>query len=152
MPNRKRKAPDISSAKKPRRKLRISKIFPLLLFGLFALFILKEQVPALNDKYLALVKPNEFHAIEVCREAALAKSSNRKFARLINYGEANRTQQGFFIDHILVGELVPDSGESRFTVNCHIDQSGTLANVHAQAYLPQPISSIPPVISDFDSD
>ncbi len=150
MPNQKRKAPDISSVKKPRRRSGISKIIPLLLFGLFALFILKEQVPAVNDKYLSLVKPNEFQAIQACRKAALAKSSNPTFARLINFGEANKTQQGIFVDHILVGELAPDSGESRFTVNCHIDQSGALANVHAQPYL-SPLAS-PAAIPDFDSD
>lgn len=150
MPDKNRRAPDISSPKKPRRRSGIGKILPLLLFALFALFILKEQFPLLDDKFRALVKPAEFGAIKVCREAAVAKSNNPAFARLIHFGKANKTQNGYFIDYLTVGEMVAESGESRFSVTCHINQAGELANFHAEPYYPALAAE--PVIPDSDSD
>ncbi|HGG58996.1 MAG TPA: hypothetical protein ENK26_03645 [Gammaproteobacteria bacterium] len=110
------------------------KLLPLLIFAAFALFIAREQFPAVNDGIESLLHPLAFQAVKACRERALSGAENPQFARLIRYGEANPTQAGWFVDDIVVGEMRPGEGEQRVLATCHVDDSGKVVNVFRQPY------------------
>ncbi len=112
-----------------RRRSRGGRLVPLLIFAGFGLFILKEQVPAVNDAYLGLVKPGALRALKACREAALTGSATPDFVRILEYGRAHPTLNGYFVDQLVIGELEKGRGEVRRAIECHVDVSGNVVDV-----------------------
>lgn len=121
--------PEQLASHRPRQRNRAGRLLPLLIFAGFGLFVLKEQVPAVDDAFQSFVHPDAFRAIEVCREAALAGSADPDFARLLEHGRANRTRNGFFVDRLLIGELERGKGEVRRAIECHVDSAGNLVDI-----------------------
>ena len=115
---------------RPQRRNRINRLLPLLIFAVFGLFMLKEQVPAVDDAFQSFIHPAAFRAIEVCREAALAGSADPDFARLLERGRAHGTRNGFFVDRVVIGELERGKGEVRRAIECHIDSAGNLVDLN----------------------
>ena len=107
-------------------------LIPLMIFGSVALFIASREIPWLKDRINALVAPAQQSAIELCREAALDESPQPEFARLIRRGEATATQNGYLIDHLVLGEMSTDKGEQRIAVTCHVSSDGALVNLHRE--------------------
>lgn len=113
--------------------------------ALFIGFVLKEQVPAVNDRIQAVLNPASFQAIKVCREAALSQSETPAFARLIRLGEAQATQNGYFVDGILLGEMDVQGGERQMAISCHVDALGDLVKAHREQRVfvpPMPESAV----------
>ncbi len=106
-----------------------------MLLAAFALLIARDQFQPVDDFFQSWLRPDAFSAIQQCRQAALAKAHRPDLARLIEYGRAQPTQAGWFIDRILVGEMRPGTDEQRFRVSCHVDAEGRLANVFAKPEL-----------------
>lgn len=125
-----------------RRRGRGGRLLPLLIFAGFGLFILKEQVPAVNDAYLRLVDPDALRALVACREAALAGSATPDFARLLERGRAHPTRNGFFVDRLVIGELADGGGEARRAIECHVDAAGKVVDI-ARLDAPTPNASSP---------
>ena len=116
--------PDVSRTSRSGRK-----IVPFLIFALFALFILKEQVPAVDDKIQSLLHPHAFAAITTCREAALESGNTPDFNRLLKTGRANPTQNGFFVDRLIIGTLEKGHGEVQYSVECYVDANGAIVDI-----------------------
>ena len=106
-----------------------NRVIPLLIVAGFGLFILKEEVPAVNDAFLSVIKPNAMKAIKACRAAALASSPNPDFARMLKYGRANKTGNGYFVDALMIGELEQGQGEVRRSIECHVDAAGNVVDI-----------------------
>lgn len=115
-------------------------MIPLLIVVGFGLFILKEEVPAVNDAFLSILKPQALASIKGCREAALASSPNPDFARMLKYGQANKTHNGFFVDGLIIGELEQGQGEVRRSIECHVDSAGNIVEIKRHAVSPAPAS------------
>ncbi len=112
-----------------RKRGRSSRVIPLLIIAGFGLFILKEEVPAVNDAFLSIIKPQAMQAIRACREAAIAGSPNADFARIIRYGRASKTRNGFVVDALIIGELEQGKGEVRHSIECHVDAAGNVVDI-----------------------
>jgi hypothetical protein len=136
--------PEQMHGHKPRRG---SKLVPLLIFAVFAVFVLKDQFPTIDDKIQSLLHPQAFKAIQACRQAALTGSNNPDFTRLLEFGRANKTQNGFFIDQLVIGELESGKGEIRKAVQCYVDSAGVIVDIQRQA-----VTAIPTLESSPASD
>lgn len=107
-------------------------LIPLLIFAAAALFIASREIPWLKDMINAWVAPAEQQAIELCREAALQESPQPEFARIIRRGEATKTQNGYLVDQLTLGEMSTAEGEQLIRITCHVSQDGVIANLHRE--------------------
>lgn len=121
--------PEQSNNYPPRRQTRVHRFLPVLIFLLFGAFILKEQVPAVNDAIESLLHPDAMRAVKACRTAALASSKTPDFVRLIKLGRASPTHNGFIIEQLVLGEMDPHEGETQTSIICHIDRQGQVINL-----------------------
>ncbi len=115
----------------------------MLIFAAFALFIAREQFPAVDDWFESLLHPAAFEAVKQCRARALSGAENPEFARLIGPGEAKPTQAGWFVDDVVIGEMRPGRDELRVLVTCHVNAAGEVVNVFRKPY-----AASSPVASD----
>lgn len=139
-----RTAPDISSRRpaSPSRALR--KLIPFAVMLFMAVVIVKDRFPAVNDAILKLISPSEQKAIELCREEALQRSTNPRFTRLIKFGKATGTPDGFVVNKLVIGVPDDSQGEKHMTVICHVGSEGTIANYHvAEVEQPEPAVAVP---------
>ena len=99
---------------------------PFIVIAVFFLVILSQEVPGFRhtiDKYIA---HDSWQASESCNRKALQMGAAPDFARLIEYGDVHKTENGFFIEKIIVGEMAEQGGEQRFVVDCYTDAAGNL--------------------------
>jgi hypothetical protein len=116
----------------------LKRLIPFAMILVFGLFILKDQVPGISDKIDSIISPTSFAAVQTCRNAALKQSTTPDFARLIKTGKAHSTEKGFFIDHLVIGEMDEQGGERRVDVSCHVEQSGALIKLNRTAHKTDP--------------
>ncbi|MGF1547828.1 MAG: hypothetical protein ACFCUG_10935 [Thiotrichales bacterium] len=128
--NAPQRTPD--SLNRPRRSRAMTRLIPLLMLLGFAALVSYREVPVVRDTVLRYLEPQAVGALEVCRKAAVKQGQNPEFARLIEHGEAHATAAGYFVDRVVVGEMVAGRGEVRFAVTCHVDATGNLAQVHRE--------------------
>jgi hypothetical protein len=120
-------APDLP----PRRrtgKRRLGRYLPLVIFVLFGLFILKEQVPALDQWFQKLTAPERFAGGETCRRAALNAADHPGFARVRHSGTVHDTRDGFYVEGVEIGSLGDGGTETVFRFNCYVDREGTIVS------------------------
>ena len=92
----------------------------------FFLFILSEEFPVIRhslDYYLA---HDSWLARETCNSQSMTLGTTPDFMRIIDYGELHKTNNGYFIEKIVVGEMAKQGGELQFFVDCYTDQKGNL--------------------------
>ncbi len=121
--------PPIPSQNRARRK-RTRRIIPFAIVLVFALFIVRDQVPFVRDLIDKTLHPNEWRAQQVCKGAALDSASKPDFARIIERGEVSKTQNGYYVSGIIVGDMSEDGGETRFDFSCYVDSTGRIANTN----------------------
>jgi hypothetical protein len=100
--------------------------------GLIGFFILREQVPAVDAWLEGWLAPERARARAACLEAALAASDRPEFTRLLARGAVGRTQAGYRVEGIRVGEMGPDGAERVYAFSCYLDAAGRLAGTHKQ--------------------
>ncbi|MGF1643692.1 MAG: hypothetical protein ACFCUJ_08590 [Thiotrichales bacterium] len=126
---------DPASPGAPRRPRRaLSRLIPLLMLLGVAALVLYREVPQVRDTVLAYLEPQAVHALEICRTAALRQSTSPGFARLIDHGQTHATPGGYYVDRVVVGDMLEGRGEVRFAVTCHVDSAGNLAQIHREAH------------------
>ena len=145
--------PEEAFGKRPNRsgnRRMLNRIIPVLMLTIFALLILRDQVPAVSDKIDSLLDPAAFSAVQLCRKAALSQSHTPEFARLVRGGKANTTSKGFFVDRLVIGEMDEQGGEQQVAVSCHIDQDGELVKLGRSPYKPEIIQ--PELFDEFGQE
>jgi hypothetical protein len=100
--------------------------------ALAVLFILREQVPAVDAWFQSLVAPEQHAAAEACRRAALQAASQPDYARVRRQGTVHPTQNGFYVEAVEIGEMGTDGAESIYRFSCYADRTGALVNTHKQ--------------------
>ncbi len=114
--------------RKTRRSL--TRLLPVLIFAAIGLFILKQENDTANDWFDRTFHPEQWAAIDTCRRSALTESTQPSTARVIKRGKANKTQNGYLVEALLVGEMGADGQEQRYSFSCYVDGTGKLLNTH----------------------
>lgn len=117
-----------------RRPFRAFKyLMPLLFLAVFAMALM-EAVPPLGNWVEGLTAPQRVQARETCAGAALAAAADPAFARLIAEGEAHPTQNGFYVEKVVVGERGEGGREVRYAFSCYVDAEGRVVGTDKQPY------------------
>ncbi len=95
-------------------------------------FILKDRVPAVDAYINRLLQPEAWQATESCRQAALAVVERPEFARILERGQANVTQKGYYVDKVVIGEMGPSGTEARVRFSCYVDDEGKVVSAQRQ--------------------
>lgn len=106
---------------------------PLLFAAVFG-FILLDAVPSIGNWVEGFTAPDRARARQTCATAALAAAGEPAFARLIRDGEAHPTQDGFYVEQVVVGEKGDDGGEVRYAFSCYVDAQGQVVGTDKQPY------------------
>ncbi len=96
-------------------------------------FVLKDQVPVVDNFIDRLLQPKAWQATESCHQAVLAAVERPEFARILERGEANATQKGYYVDDITIGEMNPSGVEARVRFSCYVDSEGKAVNAQRQS-------------------
>jgi hypothetical protein len=121
-------APDPGSRRPSDKRRRLGRFVPLVIFALFGLFILKEQVPAVNHWFQSITAPESFAAAEACRRAALNAADHPGFARVRQVGTVHDTRDGFYVEDVEIGSMGNDGAEMVFRFNCYVDREGNIVS------------------------
>ena len=103
---------------------RVQRIIPLLIFGTVALFIAKEEIPAVDSWVSRLLDADAWNAGEACRKAVLAGMEQADFARLLDAGKVEKTSAGYYVDGIEYANLEPTGEEHHYHYSCNVTHSG----------------------------
>lgn len=90
------------------------------------LLIASQEIPGFRHAVEYYIAHESWQASETCNSKALQLGVSPDFMRIIEYGDVNVTEKGFFIEKILVGEMAEQGGEQRFIVDCYTDPAGNL--------------------------
>ncbi len=106
------------------------KFIPLLIFAAVALFIIKEEVPAVSNAWERMVAPDKWIAKQTCQKAAIEQSENKQFARILKPGKVNKTSDGLYIDRIRIGVMGQSGDEESIQYSCYLDDAGKLVKLN----------------------
>jgi hypothetical protein len=108
-----------------------------------AFLILKEEVPQVEDWYQRLINEEKWSAGVNCRRAAIEAAKQSDFARIVDNGTVNSTENGYFIDGIVVGEMSDSGAEDHFGYSCYTKADGDIVK-SGKASLTLPPHRTPP--------
>lgn len=126
--------PTLRDRQKPERRNRRRRhqFIAIAVMVVVAALILKDQVPFVDAYIGRLLQPKSWQATESCRQAALAAITRPAFARILERGEANVTQKGYYIDNVVIGEMSDSGAEARTRFSCYVDSEGNVVNAQRQ--------------------
>lgn len=127
--------PTVHERENPGRRIRrrSHRLIAIIVMAVAAGFILKEQIPVVDTYVDRLLKPQAWQATEACRRAILAAVEHPEFARMLEHGEANPTQKGYYVEDIIVGERGVSGTEVRVRFSCYVDGEGKVVNTQRQS-------------------
>ena len=108
---------------------RMKKIFPLLVFGIIAVLIARQEIPAFAGWVDRLLDADAWVAAEACRMASKAAITNSGFARLTDNGAARETDDGYFVDDVEYTVLGADGQEREFNFRCNVTRAGKVVSI-----------------------
>jgi len=120
------------------KRRRLGRFVPLVIFALVGLFMLKEQVPAVNHWFQRITAPESFAAGQACRRAALNAADDPGYARLRSDGEVHETRDGFYVEGVEVGSQGEHGAETVFRYSCYVDRQGNLVSAGRTDVTPEP--------------
>ncbi len=97
-----------------------------------ALLIVKREVPQVNDWIEGTLRPHAWAAVKTCQRTALAASRHPDFARIIESGAVNTTQNGYVVQRVQVGEQGKDGAEQKFFFSCYVDAAGEVVSTRLE--------------------
>ena len=117
---------------------RMRKLVPLLIFGLVAAFIARQEIPAFASWVDRLLDAEAWTAAEACRKAGLLKTPNPGFARLTDNGKAEETGGGFFVGDVEYTALGAGGEEVIYRFGCNVTRGGEVVSITGADNLPKP--------------
>ncbi len=91
--------------------------------------IVYREVPWIQRQIQQLVNPAQARAVEACEVAALKLARTPEFARIIKPGRVHPTAGGFYVEHMVLGQMAQQGGEERSFMDCHADRDGNVVNI-----------------------
>jgi len=114
------------------KRKRGGKFVPLLILALFGLFIATQEIPQVRDWVEGVFSPEKASARKACHAALLATSEQPAFARIIESGKIEPTQDGFLVREVVLGEMGPNGEEVRQEVSCYLDRDGKIVRTYRE--------------------
>lgn len=108
--------------RRPRNRLK--PLIPLLIMAAFAVFIAREEVPAVADWWERTFEPEQWQSKRVCRDAALAELGGGRYPRLLDGGDLHDTPDGPYISKMKFAVLGEDGREQTVEYACYLDPGG----------------------------
>ena len=102
----------------------LGKVIATVGFMSIALLIAKQEIPQVANWIDQIADPGAWQAAEQCRKRALQASSQPAYARIVDTGKADATQNNFFVHDILVGEMGVSGSEQLFRFSCYVSNQG----------------------------
>lgn len=118
---------DYSSKERSRS---FKRLVPLIIFGLFALLIAKQEIPAVNDAWERMVSPEKWMAKKTCQNEALESIERKEFARILKSGKVNKTTDGLYIEKLVIGEMGITGDEVAVEYTCYLTSAGELIKLN----------------------
>jgi hypothetical protein len=108
---------------------RLQRLLPFLVFAFIFLMIARKEIPVVGAWWDRTFSPGDWAARQVCYKAALARAPNGEFARVIETGDVHRTQEGVYIDDLVLGEMGENGIEVRVDYACYVNEAGDLVKL-----------------------
>jgi len=131
-------APDPGSRRPSGHRRSPGRFVPVVIIVLVGLFILSQEVPAVNQWVQKLTAPERFSAGEACRRAALNAAEYPGYARLREAGTVHDTRDGFYVEEVEIGSMDNDGAETVFRFNCYVDREGNIVSSSRVDVRPRP--------------
>ncbi len=113
-----------------KRNRSFKKIIPLLAFAFIVLMIAREEIPAFSSAWERMFAPDEWLAKQTCQKAAIGRVEHKEFARILQSGEVNQTNDGLYIDRLVIGEMGQSGNEVPIEYSCYLDNEGKLVKLN----------------------
>lgn len=104
----------------------MQKLIPVVFVLAFGTIVLYNTVPAVRLTIEGIVAPESTRAKASCREHALSQSATPGFARIVEYGTANRLPDGFYVEDVVIGEMSDQGTEVEVEVTCYVQPDGQI--------------------------
>ena len=128
--------------KPKQRRSRFNKLLPFVIAAGILLFIASQEIPGFRHAVEYYVAHESWQASETCNNKALQLGVSPDFMRIIEHGDVNKTEKGFFIENIIVGEMADQGGEQRFIADCYTDSAGNLVRADRRKQETQPSEKV----------
>ncbi len=117
------------------------KLIPLLMFAAVGFLIAWNEIPAVNNAWDRIFSPDKWMAKQTCQKAAVEQSQRKEFARLLKPGKVNKTNDGIYIDRLIIGEMGQSGDEERVEYSCYLDSGGKLVKLNRLGTPPAPVAA-----------
>ena len=117
---------------------RMKKLVPLLIFGVVAVFIARQEIPAFSSWVDRLLDAEAWTAGEACRRAALAATGNPGFARLTDNGKTEETDAGYFVGDVEYSVLQTGGEQREYRFSCNVTRGGEVVSINGADDIAQP--------------
>ena len=115
-------------ARRPNRASRA--LVPALLLLVFGFIVAYHEIPALAQWWERLAEPQAWKAKQMCQQAALSEVARPAFARVLEPGEVHSTQDGLYVEGLMLGEMSETGAEQAVAYSCYLDSAGELVRVN----------------------
>lgn len=116
--------------RRERRGKRLKRLIPVAMFAFIVLMIAKQEIPAVDRWWQQTFAPRDWAARQTCQEAALAASGSPDYLRIIQPGSLHQTENGRYLDNMLIGEMSESGTEIRVEYSCYLDTNGRLVKLN----------------------
>jgi len=119
-------------AKGPRQKRggNMRKLIPVVLIGAFGLLIAYKEIPAFAEWWDQAFFPRIWQAQNTCQQAAIKQSNKPDYVRVLKPGKVHKTENGAYVDRLVLGEMDQDGAEQKVEYTCYLDSAGVLVKLN----------------------
>ncbi|MEE9492541.1 MAG: hypothetical protein V3W04_04095 [Gammaproteobacteria bacterium] len=110
------------------RRRGFGRFIPVFVMAMIAFMIAKSEVPAIDDWWERAISPDKWVARQTCQKTALERSEKRDYMRLIRPGKVNKTNDGYYVERLVYGEMGESGAEESIEYSCYIDTKGNLTS------------------------
>lgn len=116
--------------REPRRSRGLSRLIPVLIVAFVLLVIAREEIPAVSAWWEKTFNSRDWAVMQACQQAALGSLPDRQFGRVVDAGKVHRTEEGFYVDKLVLGEMGPEGAEQKIDYSCYLDNGYQVVKVN----------------------
>lgn len=128
--------PEASDTGKRKRRRGLKRLIPFIILAVMGLMIAKQEIPAMERWWEKTFSPKEWRARETCEQAAIAAARAPQSVRVLKRGKLHPTENGFYLERLVVGEMGPRGAEEHVEYSCYTNATGSLSKLNRLTTLP----------------